>query len=193
MTLPDIKVTSEMLWVSAIITALLAMGFLIFLNRRAERIHFGELHLSIALASGVFWFSYGLLLFAMTWESFYATFLPAPSNRSLARFMLELAPYPFIGLILWWLASRLPGNPVLTFCLLGGLEALPEHLWGIYHHGMLDKVPFLQEASKISVISFAIPEYVLYWASVLSIAMLIQRSWQWFKLNFVSKIGKKAG
>jgi hypothetical protein len=192
MTLPDIKITSEMFWLSALITALINVGFILFLARRIQRPRFRQLHWPVALAAGVFWTSYGLMLFALTWESFYTKFLPDPANRSLARSMLELLPYPIIGLALWWLAVRLPGNPVVSFCLLGGMQSLPEHLWGIYRLGMMDKVPFLQEASAASVLAFAMPEYTLYWGSILYIAMLIKSCQQRCKNYRVSKARKKA-
>jgi len=193
MTLPDIKMTSEMLWLTALVTALIDVGLVLFLARRIERRRFRQLHWPVALAAGVFWVSYGLMLFALTWESFYAKFLPDPANRGLARSMFELLPYPIIGLVLWWLAVRLPGNPAVNFCLLGGVQSLPEHLWGIYRLGMMDKVPFLQEASVTSVLAFAVPEYILYWGSILSIAMLIQSSQQRCKNHWASRARKKAG
>jgi hypothetical protein len=193
MTLPDIKITSEMLWLSASITALISVGLILFLAHRIQRPRFQQLHWPVALAAGIFWVSYGLMLFTLTWESFYTKFLPDPANRSLARSMLELLPYPIIGLVLWWLAVRLPGNPAVSFCLLGGIQSLPEHLWGIYRLGMMDKVPFLQEASVASVLAFAMPEYILYWGSILYIAMLIKNSQRWCKNYRLSKARKKAG
>ena len=190
MNLPDIKVTSEMLWLSAAVTALIDVALILFLARRLRRPRFRQLHWPVALAAGVFWAGYGLMLFALTWESFYAKFLPDPANRSLARSMIELLPYPIIGLVLWWLAQRLPGNPAVSFCLLGGVQSVPEHLWGIYRLGMLDRVPFLQEASAASVLAFAVPEYVLYWGSVLSIAVLVQGAQQWCKDYWASRAEK---
>ena len=188
MTLPDINITPEMLWLSAFITALIDVGLILFLARRIQRPRFRQLHWPVALAAGLFWISYGLMLFALTWESFYAKFLPDPANRSLARSMLELLPYPIIGLVLWWLAVRLPGNPAVNFCLLGGVQSVPEHLWSIYRLGMLDRVPFLQQANAVSVLAFAMPEYILYWSSTLTIAMLIQSSQQWCKSNWASRV-----
>jgi len=193
MTLPDIKMTSEMLWLTALVTALIDVGVILFLARRIQRPRFRQLHWPVAFAACIFWVSYGLVLFALTWESFYAKFLPDPANRSLARSMFELLPYPIIGLVLWWLSVRLPGNPVVNFCLLGGVQSLPEHLWGIYRLGMMDKVPFLQEASVASVLAFAVSEYILYWGSILSIAMLIQSGSQWCRHYRVSRARKKAG
>ncbi len=178
MTLPDIQITSEAFWLCALVTALIDVGLILFLARRIRPERFRQLPGAIVVAAAVFWVSYGLLLFALAWESYYAKFLPNPANRSLARSMLELLIYPPLGLLLWWLALRLPGNPTVNFCLLGGLQSVPEHLWGIYGLGMLDQVPFLQVASPASVLAFALPEYVLYWGSVLSLAVLLHRGWQ---------------
>ena len=178
MTLPDIKISSETFWLCALVTVLVDVGLVLFLARRIRPDCYRRLHWAVVLAAAVFWVSYGLLLFALTWESYYAKFLPDPVDRSLARSLLELLIYPPIGLLLWWLALRLPGSPVVNFCLLGGLQALPEHLWGIYGLDMLERVPFLQEASPASVLAFAVPEYVLYWGSVLSLALLLQSGWQ---------------
>jgi hypothetical protein len=178
-TLPDIKISSEVFWLCALVTAVMDVGLVVFLARRIQPARFRQLPGTIVLAAAVLWVSYGLLLFALTWESYYAKFLPDPANRSLARSLLELLIYPPLGLLLWWLALRLPGNPTVNFCLLGGLQSVPEHLWGIYGLGMLDRVPFLQEASPASVLAFAVPEYVLYWGSVLGLALLLQRGWQW--------------
>lgn len=181
MTLPDIKIASEIFWLCALATAIIDVGLVLFLARRIQMDRFRQLHWAVVLAAAVFWVSYGLLLFALAWESYYAKFLPDPADRSLARSIAELLIYPPIGLFLWWLALRLPGNPTVNFCLLGGLQSVPEHLWGIYGLGMLDRVPFLQEANPVSVLAFALPEYVLYWGSVLSLALLLQSGWQWGK------------
>jgi len=181
MTLPDVAITSEVFWWSAPVTALIDVGLVLFLARRTGRSRFRQLHWPVVLASGIFWMSLGLFFFETTWASFYARFLPDPANRSLNRFLFELLLYPALGLAMWWLAARLPGNPAVTFCLLGGLEALPEHLWGIYRLDMLDKVPFLREASPIAVLAFAVPEYVLYWGSALAMALPVERMWQWYR------------
>lgn len=181
MSFPDVKITSEMFWWCALVTALMGVGLVLILARRIQRDRFRQLHWAIVLAAAVFWVSFGLLLFALAWESYYAKFLPGPAGRSLARSLLELLIYPPLGLFLWWLALRLPGNPTVNFCLLGGLQSVPEHLWGIYRLGMLEQVPFLQEASPASVLAFAMPEYVLYWGSVLSLALLLHGGWQRYR------------
>lgn len=178
--LPDIRITSEMLWLSALLTALVDVPLVWVLARRLRPARFRELHWPTALAAALFWLSLAVLLYALTWDWYYAKFLPGAGGRSLGRGLLELAPYlalyPAIGLLLWWLALRLPGHPAVTFCLLGGLESVPEHLWGIYRLGILDKVDYFQGVSAASVLVFAVFEYILYWGSVLSLAALLRRS-----------------
>jgi hypothetical protein len=116
MTLPDIRITSEIFWLCALVTALIDVGLVLFLARRIRPDRYRRLHWAVVLAAAVFWVTYGLLLFAMAWESYYAKFLPNLVDRSLVRSLLELLIYPPIGLVLWWLALRLPGNSTVSFC-----------------------------------------------------------------------------
>jgi hypothetical protein len=185
-TLPDIKISSEALWLCALVTALVDVWLVLWLVRRVSRDRYRRLHWAVVVAAAVLWVSYGLLLFALTWESYYAKFLPNPVDRSLGRSVLQLLIYPPLGLLLWWLAQRLPGNPTVSFCLLGGLQAVPEHVWGM-HLGMLERVPFLQEASAASVLAFAVPEYALYWGSVLGLALLVKTGWAWCRRNVAAR------
>jgi hypothetical protein len=181
--LPDIQLSPWALWIAAIVAALIAVPVMHLLSRRIDPHLFKRLNWSIVIGAVIFWMVLGLSLFALTWESFYAKFLPDPASRSLGRSLLELLPYPLIGWLMWWLAMRLPGNPAVNFCLLGGLQSLPEHLWGIYSLGMLDSVPFLHGTSPLSVIIFAIPEYMLYWSSVLWLALILYKNWQTRKVH----------
>jgi hypothetical protein len=190
--LPDVQLSSGFMWLATAITAVLCVPVVLVLARRVPPDSCRRLYWPIALAAALFWLTLGMVLFALTWEAFYAKFLPDPTNRSLARSLLEMVPYPPIALGMWWLAGRLPGNPSVNFCLLGGLQALPEHLWGIYRLGMLESVPFLQEASAASVLAFAIPEYVLYWATVLSMAIAIEAAWRRSRRWWVSRLMRKA-
>lgn len=77
--------------------------------------------------------------------------------------------------LVWWAARRLPGNPVVAFCLFGGLEALAEHLVAIYGLDILERVPLLQGSDPLAVLAFSVPEYVAYWGVVLGLAALLAR------------------
>lgn len=178
MMLPDIQLTSETYWLSALVAAFVDIGFVLLLALGVKPARFRQLTWSLTGASAILW---GILAAACLWgfwDLYYRYFYPG-----WARWIAPLfAPlYGAIGLALWWLALRLPGNPVVNFCLLGGLGSVPEHLWGIYGLGILDKVPFLQGVSPASVLVFAVFEYIFYWSVVLSIAALLGRGWQWWR------------
>jgi hypothetical protein len=55
---------------------------------------------------------------------------------------------------------------IQVFLLLGGLEGILEHVFGIYGLHILDKVPWLQGTPPIPVIIFSFSEYIVYWAVV---------------------------
>jgi len=81
-------------------------------------------------------------------------------------------------LSMWFLAWRLPGNPIVSFCLLGSLEGLASHGWAVYNLGIIDKIPIMHGVSPASVLVFAMSEKILYWSIILGVAELLRRLWQ---------------
>jgi hypothetical protein len=90
------------------------------------------------------------------------------SNRSPAWL------YFLLGLLLRWAALRLPGNPIISFCLLGGLESVPEHAIAIYRFHIL-QIPFLQDTTAAAIFILAYFEYVVYWSLALCLAIAVDR------------------
>lgn len=88
--------------------------------------------------------------------------------------------YALFAFMFHWLAFRAPGKPIIIFCLLGGVESLLEHVWGIVGFKILD-IPLLQGTSPASILTFSIPEYVFYWCIVISLAVLVQNGWRWWR------------
>lgn len=127
---------------------------------------------SLALASGLFWgmLAAGLIFYA--WEFYYQHFVP--DWYRFAAPLGALGLYALIGLGLRWLALRLPGNPAVNFCLLGGLEALPEHLVAIYRFDILH-IPILRGSRPGAILLFAWFEYVVYWGLALLLAVILDR------------------
>jgi hypothetical protein len=176
MTLPDTKLTSETFWLGALWAALIDVGFVLLLALCLKPARFRQLAWALTGTSAVLW---GVLATACLWgfwDLYYRYFYPG-WMRWLAP--LDALLYGAIALALWWLALRLPGNPVVTFCLLGGVESVLEHLLGIYGLRVLDKVPVFQGVSPASALAFAFFEYVFYWGVVLGIAALLGRVWRW--------------
>ena len=116
-------------------------------------------------------FAFSILLLNVYWD-FYYQYFSFPWARWAAIFNGIL--YGSVALLFWWLSSRLPIHPVITFCILAMIESVLEHLLGIYRMGILEKVPALQGADPLAVFAFAMPEYVLYWGGVLGLAALVQ-------------------
>jgi hypothetical protein len=127
---------------------------------------------SFASASASFWAVLAAVLYLAFWKPYYSYFAP-PINRIVAP-IVAAAIYSLVALLFRWLANRLPGNPAITFALLGGLESIPEHAIGIYRLGIL-QIPILRGSTPESIFIFAFFEYVIYWGLVLMLATLIHR------------------
>lgn len=175
MTLPDTKLTSETFWLGALWAALIDVGFVLLLVLCLKPARFRQLTWTLTGTSAVLWGVFATVCLWGFWDLYYRYFYPG-WMRWLAP--LDALLYGAIGLALWWLALRLPGNPVMNFCLLGGVESVLEHLLGIYGLRVLDKVPILQGVNPVSALVFAFFEYVFYWGIVLGIAGLLGRVWR---------------
>ncbi len=177
MPLEGITVSSAEFWISAAVTAVLDVIFVALLIWRLGTSRFRELRWTLVITAAVSWTAFGIVLVLVFWDVYYRYFYP---DLFRGAGLLTFVPLCFGGLALLfhWLALRLPGNPILVFCLLGGTESLVEHLWGIYGLRILD-VPMLSEASPVSILAFAFPEYVLYWCIVIGIAGLVHSGLKW--------------
>jgi hypothetical protein len=157
---------------SILFAILLAVVVLALAGWRVQAERFRALPwLDVGIASALFW---GLLATGLRWyfwETYYSYFTPAWS-----RWLAPLAAvfYFFVGLLLRWIALHLPGNPAITFLLLGGLESIPEHALGIYRFHILE-IPLLAGSTALSIFLFAFFEYIVYWSIVLGLALLLGR------------------
>jgi hypothetical protein len=126
----------------------------------------------VGIGSALFWGVFATLLFWYAWDFYYRYYAPAWS-----RFAAPLSAmlfYFLLALLFRQIALHLPGNPTLTFCLLGGLEALPEHAVAIYRFHILD-IPVLQGMTAVEIFVFAFFEYVVYWS--LALCLVIALDW----------------
>ncbi len=171
----DIKATSDLYWMSAIITALIDSVFVTLLAWRIRRLRFRQLPVMLIIVSAIFW---SLLLTTAAWafwDSCYGYIFP-----NWVRWLVPIYGF-FLGgvaLLFWWLALRLPGNSIVNFCILGGLHSLPGHLWGVYGRGLLQKCPILHDVSPASALVFGIFEFVFYWSVVITIAAMLRSGYE---------------
>jgi len=174
------KLTSELFWVSALVTALIDVGLVLLLVWQIKPIRFRQLKWPVAGASLVFWSAmWAWAMWGSFWDLAYRYIFP-----DWARWVVPPSYgllFGAVGLGIWWLAIRLPGNAVVNYCLLGGLASLPGHLWAIYGREMFHKVPILQGVRPASALVFGLFEFIVYWSLILIIAVLLRRGWDWWR------------
>jgi hypothetical protein len=139
---------------------------------------------SFTVGAAVFWGAFAALVIAYGWSSYYVHFVP-PWYRYIGP-IGAIVIYPLLAHTIRWASLRVPGNPALNFCVLGGLEAIPEHAVGIYRFRILD-VPLLQGTSPVEVFVFAYFEYVVYWG--LALGMVVLANAVITRLRFTSSTG----
>ena len=173
----EFQATSQLYWIAALIAALMDIAFVALLAWRIKLARFRRLKWPLVIAAGAFWL--GLWSWAMwdpfVWETCYQYVFPA--------WVRPFWPFAFclmnggLALLFWWLARRIPGNPVVYLVLLGGLESFPGHLRAIYSMGILE-TPLLKGVSAASALVFGFFEFIFYWSVILGLAALLALAWE---------------
>jgi hypothetical protein len=171
MTLLLDRVNSTLYWqvtpVAAAIDGLLALVPIGCLS--PER--FRQLRWPVVATSALFWA--GLWAVVMSsdfiWQMSYRYVFAAWLRWAMP--LLAALYYGAAAWLIWWLALHLPGRPVLTFLLLGGLISLPGHLWAITVGGILD-TPLLRHVGPAPALIFGFFEFIFYWSLILGMAAL---------------------
>lgn len=172
---PGIKVTSEMLWQGTLIFALIDLGAIPLLVWRIQPSRFRRLKWTLVVTAAIFWGLLWTWVLASFWDSVYHYLFPAWARPFLPFFFGLLSAAVALGL--WWGATRLSINPILGFCLFGGLWGMVTHLWAVYR-GIVNKPPMLQGASPAAAVIIAIFEFIFYWCVILGLAALWDYGWQ---------------
>jgi hypothetical protein len=173
MSIRNIQLTSEIFWQSAALAALMDAGLLFLALRLVRPARFFQIRTAVIVSAGVFWGIMGVLVVRSFWSAYYQFFYP--------RWMGDwgiLVFGPSIGMVLavlfYWIARRFRSRPIPAFFLAVGVEALLEHLMGIYFFKIME-IPMFLGVNPLSILVFSIPEYILYWSVILLAAFLIQR------------------
>jgi len=161
-------ISSTDFWVNSLIWGVLDLGLLALLVKIFKPSSFWGALKPIAIVSITLWSCFATALYWGFWDIFYAQFLPdwARWGAPFSGFV----PYLPLALLFYLLSNKLPGNPILWFCLLGGLEGVAEHVLGIYGLHILEKVPLLNGIEPLPIMVFSFFEYTLYWGLLLLLA-----------------------
>jgi hypothetical protein len=171
---PEVKVTTDVLWRGAVIFLLLDSGFVFLLVRRTKALLFRQCKWTLVCSTVIFWGLMWTAMMSFFWEPVYQYVFPDWS-RWLIPPVYALF-FGLVGLLFWWLALRLPGNPVMGFLLLGGLWGSLTHVWAI-SRGILDKPPMLQGASPSAAVVLPFFEFVFYWCIILAVSTSVYSWW----------------
>jgi hypothetical protein len=170
---PDAKVTTEILWKATLIFAPVDAVLVSLLAWRVDAATFRSFRRALVVTTAIFWFAMWLgMTSGLFWEAVYRYVFPAG-----ARWLIPpLYGFLFGGVAwaFWHVALRIPGRPVVNYCVLGGLWGSLTHIWAIYR-GILEKPPMLQGASPVAAVVFPFFEFVLYGCITVAVALLAHR------------------
>ena len=126
---------------------------------------------AVVMGASLFWIAFTAVLVNWAWGWYYRYFYPEWMKWGTA--LIASVLYSFFALACHWLACRLPGRPMLWFCLFTGLLAANEHYiaWTFAH--LSEKIPMLAGMPLVPTMIFAFFEYQVYWAGGLWLAWLL--------------------
>jgi hypothetical protein len=167
------KLTSQLFWQSAMIATEIDVIFVMILYRVLRRKQFLQLKRAYILTATLFWGIFGFVLVRVFWESYYRSFYPGWMHT---WGILVFAPC--VGLVMsgitYWAVARIKVRPILPLIAIIGIEALLEHLLGVYAFGIMN-IDLLRGVDINSILAFSVPEYIFYWCVILFLSMGIQK------------------
>jgi hypothetical protein len=167
----DLRVTTEILWQAAIYFAVIDIVLITILHRIIKPKDLLELKWVLMIVMAIFFFLlFGSIVSIVFWDSVYSYVFPL-----WARWIIPPVYgicFSLVGLFFRWLSFRLSNNPVITFCLLGGVWGFLTHLLAI-QRGILEKPPMLLGCSSISALTIATFEFIFYWSICLGFTFFI--------------------
>jgi hypothetical protein len=186
----EIKLTSDIFWQSALIAAFADAGLIFIILRLVTLESFFRLVKPLIVSAGVFWGLLGILIVQSFWDGYYQYFYPGWMHGwGIVLFA------PSIGMVLavifYWIARRFRSHPIPAFFIAVGVEALLEHLMGIYSFKIME-IPMFQGVNPLSVLVFSIPEYIFYWSVILLAAFAVQSAAARFRQRTFTRPGTES-
>jgi len=174
MTIPEnLKVTDFDLYKGAFIFLLIDIVFITILVKRIRRDDFINMKGTLPVVMFVFFFLlFGIIASMIFWDSAYSYVFPGWSRWIVPPFYGLL--FSLVGLLCRWAAIRIPLNPVLGFCIFGGLWGIVSHALAV-QRGILDKPPMLQGCTPVAAMTIAAFEFVFYWCVCLVLTNMMVR------------------
>ena len=176
----DFKITTELLYKSALVFALMDAVYIPLLIWRVRDETFRRLKWNLVVAAAAVWFGIWYWAISNFWEIVYVYVFPAWAQIWVPWIAFFTAGV--IAFLIWRTALRVKTNVVLVYCLLGGVLGSLTHAWAVIR-GIVTKPPMLQGASPISAMTIAFFEYIFYWCVILTLATLIDFVFKKWRMN----------
>ena len=162
---PDVHVTTPIIWTCTSILIVLDVLLAMLAWRTIRRERFEGMGRLLSLASGVFFLLVWIFVLSWGWDWFYIYVFPAWGRYALPG--IFGVGYALLVYGMFWLSTKLPGSPAITWCALGGMEGLLSHLYAIFGLGAASRPPIMQGTDPYAVLIFAIFEKAFYWSVIL--------------------------
>jgi hypothetical protein len=129
----------------------------------------------LIVSAGIFWGMLGIFIVQSFWDDYYRYFYPTWMH-GWGIILFGPAIGVVLAILFYWIARRFRSHPIQAFLILVGIEALLEHLMGIYSFKIMD-TPMFRGVSLFSILAFSIPEYIFYWCLIILAAFLVQQGY----------------
>ncbi len=167
----DLKVTDDVLYRGALLFILIDLVIVTLLVKRIKPDELLKMKWTLVVVMFIFFFVlFGAIISIIFWDSVYSYVFPIWARWVIPPLYGLL--FSLVGLLTWWVSFRLPANPVLYFCIMGGLWGIVSHILAI-HRGILEKPPMLQGSSPLAALTIAAFEFVFYWCICLILTRFI--------------------
>jgi hypothetical protein len=160
------------MWQATLFTVAIDVVLLLLVARFVPAELFANLKWHVAGAACVVYaILWGVFASVLFWDSVYSAVFPGWS-----RWLLPVGYgllFGALALAFWHVSIHAARWQAVWFCLLGGGVSLIGHGIGITR-GLL-RVPLLVEASVISVLSFGVAEFIVYWCVIVGLGVACRR------------------
>jgi hypothetical protein len=161
----DARLTTPIILICTIILVSLDAILIFMAWRTIRREQFEHMRWLLVIAGGIFFLLVWTSVMLWAWDWFYSYIFPAWGRYLLPPIFWIW--YTLIALVMVWLSLKMPGNPAVTWCILGGVEGLLSHLYAIFGLGAASKPPIMQGTDPFAVLIFAVFEKAFYWSLIL--------------------------
>jgi hypothetical protein len=166
---PDFKITTELLYKSTLVFALMDTIYVPLLVWRVREESFRRLRWNLVVAAAVIWFGIWSWAIGNFWETVYSYVFPTWAQTWVPWIAFFSAGA--VAFLFWTLAIHSRLKPVPVYCLLSGILGSLTHAWAVTR-GIVTRPPVLQGASPLGAIVIAFFEYIFYWCVILTLAAL---------------------